>query len=93
MAIWINVKDKLPEKDGKYLCYIPVRHNGKIVHKILNIYHFLNKAEEDPDLRRTGHKGPVWAFYDTEWGACTAPHVTHWTELPEAPEEDEDDVC
>lgn len=83
MDEWISVKDKLPEKDGEYLCvmnapfvqpYIKVRsyaHNLYSVDK----YDFYNDKGESGFYR-----------YDSEYGYCRA-NVSYWMQLPELPKE------
>lgn len=80
MPEWISVKDRLPNKDGKYLCCWDF--NG---HKSIAIYGFaknLSKVDKY-DFKGKKHKG--WFDYDSEWGYGEMSGVTHWMPLPELP--------
>ena len=82
MAEWISVKDRLPSKDGDYLCchhfwgttYINVYTFAKNLHKV-DKYDFKG-------LNRHG-----WYELSAEWGYCEIANVSHWMPLPELPKE------
>lgn len=73
---WISIKDRLPEKEGEYLCY---RHSfvgcgGYCA--ILRYGTIYNKGRQ-----RTFY------FFDSDYGNISVANVTHWMELPESPKE------
>ena len=82
MAEWISVNDRLPDKDGKYLCchffanlkYISVCSFAKNLRKV-DKYDF-------PNENRKG-----WYGSDSEYGYYEKTNVTHWMPLPELPKE------
>ena len=80
---WISVKDRLPEKEGKYLVYI---NDGRDFIGMACFYLDLHKFNkyEFPNQHRPG-----WCQYDSEWGDYEVSNVTHWMPLPEPPKEDE----
>ena len=71
---WISVKDKLPNKETYYLVW-----NSK------------NKTVEVRMFYRLSQTFPI-EYYPTvrEYfgNCCDYKYITHWRELPEAPEED-----
>ena len=70
---WISVKDRLPNKDGEYLCY---RYSAVVGgHCDLLRYGTIY----DNDKERTFY------FFDSDYGDVEAQNVTHWMELPEPP--------
>lgn len=78
---WISVKDRLPKKDGTYLCchffygsyYTSVRSFAKNLRKV---------DKYDFDTNKSG-----WYDSDSEWGYYEVSNVTHWMPLPELPKE------
>ena len=66
---WISVKDRLPEKYGRYLALTPSRLKGKEYDEWL-IYYLPQSGFYDTD---------------PEWGDIEMDDVTHWMPLPEAP--------
>lgn len=88
MSNWISVKDRLPEKDGSYLCYC----EGLIFSiGYQKIGYFTHHAQLNADLNYKGYKGPVWYDYDSEVGNFTISNVTHWMPLPNDPEKEDTD--
>ena len=85
MSNWISVKDRLPEKDGAYLCYCTGCYAGYQI-----VAHFTHHAELDFDLNYNGCKGSVWYAYDSEYGNFTMNNITHWMPLPSDPEKKEE---
>ena len=79
---WINVKDKLPEKDGQYLVvytFFDCRSIG-----VARFSHNLHEIDEyifDTESR------PGWYEPDDEVGYFERTTVTHWAKLPEFPKE------
>lgn len=72
MFKWTNVKDRLPNKNGKYLCV-----EQFLGEKDIHIYSFTSEFPFD--------NRPGWYEYDSEYGFHEVCNVTHWTELPELP--------
>ena len=81
---WISVKDRLPKKNGKYLCYTPCLISG------IGIFSFAKNLKKvginDFMFRKSG-----WYAYDSEQGYYEIFNITHWMPLPEPPKEDEHD--
>ena len=79
---WISVKDRLPKKNGKYLCYNICLIGG------IGIFSFAKNLKKvginDFMFRKSG-----WYAYDSECGFYEVSNVTHWMPLPEPPKEDE----
>ena len=78
MPEWISVKDKLPNKDGKYLC---CWCDGKYI----DIYSFAKNLRKVDEIDFKGMNRKGWYDYDSEWGYCEQESVTHWMPLPELP--------
>ena len=68
---WISVKDRLPDKYGRYLALTPSRLKGKEYHEWL-IYYLPQSGFYDAD---------------PEWGDIEMDDVTHWMPLPPCPED------
>ena len=79
MAEWISVKDRLPEENGRYLCYI-VDGNGyqRMLCFALNL-----ETVDDYDFYHQNYAG--FYDYDSEYGYFEYTDVTHWMPLPEPP--------
>ena len=80
MNEWISVKDRLPEKGGKYLC---VRSDSWGQH--IDILEFAPNLHKLDKYDFAGKKRPGWCDYDSEWGWTEFDDVTHWMPLPEMP--------
>lgn len=83
MPEWISVKDRLPDKNGRYLC---CRENSKFI----SIYSFaknLRKVDKF-DFAEKNRKG--WYDYDRDWGHYEVGSVAYWLPLPELPKVGED---
>lgn len=80
---WISVKDRLPKKDGKYLCV----YEGFIVGckhiEVLSYSKNLYKVDEYDFASFKGERG--FYSYNSEWGYINKNDVTHWMPLPELP--------
>ena len=78
---WINVKDKLPEKDGQYLVvytFFDYKSMG-----VVRFSHNLHEIDEyNFDTERPG-----WYEPDDEVGYIERTTITHWAKLPEFPKE------
>ena len=82
---WIPVTERLPEKDGKYLCYkqLPFLTTGWCC-----VCDFAKDGRKVDEYDFATEWENVWYGYDSEWGHITSDSVTHWMPLPEAPKED-----
>ena len=80
---WINVKDKLPEKNGAYLVVTSFFDRRRI--EVLTFVHDLEKLDSY-DFH--GKKRPGFADYDLEFG-FSERRVSHWMPLPEMPKKEE----
>ena len=83
MPEWISVKDRLPEKEGKYLC---AEYSKTFKEQFVNIFSFakdLYKVDEFDFSYQKGKSG--FYSYDSEWGYIHRNEVTHWMPLPELP--------
>lgn len=79
---WINVKDKLPEKDGQYLVvYAFFDYRGMGVVRFSHNLHEIDEYIFDTENR------PWWYEPDDEVGYFERTTVTHWAKLPEFPKE------
>lgn len=84
MPEWISVKDKLPDKDGDYLCCWSLSYSDK---PFINIYSFAKNLRKVDKYDFKGMNRADWYGYDSEWGYCEQAGVTHWMPLPELPKE------
>ncbi len=80
MDKWVSCKDKLPEKNGKYLVTekSPIVHPGTI--RIRNFSNELNKVDHFVFGRK---RKSGWYDYDSEYGYYEVLDVLAWQELPE----------
>lgn len=79
---WINVKDKLPEKDGQYLVvYTFFDYRG------MGIVGFSHNLHEIDEYIFNTESRPGWYQSDNEVGYYEKTTVTHWAKLPEFPKE------
>jgi hypothetical protein len=79
---WINVKDKLPGKDGQYLVvYTFFDYKGMGVVRFSHNLHEIDEYIFDTENR------PGWYEPDDEVGYFERTTVTHWAKLPEFPKE------
>ena len=80
---WVNVNDKLPDKNGEYLCVIYSKalqfaYIGKL-NFAKNLYE-INKYSFEKSKGRCG-----FYAYDSDYGYVEYDDVTHWLPLPELP--------
>lgn len=84
---WVSVKERLPNKNGKYLCYSE--------YGFMDILNF-SKNLYDVDryqFPRNKYKGACgWYTSDSEYGCYEVTKITHWMPLPEPPKVGENDV-
>ena len=74
---WISVKDKLPDRDGEYLC---VWRDFADRYLVVNFANDLNKIHANNFTEAE----PGWYLYDN----YQTTRVTHWMPLPELPKGD-----
>lgn len=77
---WIPVKERLPEKDGKYL----VTHVVSFQTRMIDVYSYANdlyKIDKYDFWDRKGKSG--WYDIDREYGGILLDDVVAWMELPE----------
>lgn len=79
MNDWISVKEKLPEKDGDYLCAI-----GDM-YQFVSILWFTKSVESVDDRLFVGRNRPGWINTEDAYIPIEVSHVSHWMELPELP--------
>ena len=74
---WISVKERLPKKDGDYLCY---KKSG-----LYEVFGFAKDGRKKHKYDFFRDWKNVWFFYASEYGYVTTDSVTHWMPLPEPP--------
>lgn len=83
MVEWISVKERLPKKNGEYLCYRD-RYYGNPI----EICSFATNLYEVDEYDFEDEKRAGWYYYDSEYGYCETSSVTHWMPLPDAPQKE-----
>lgn len=79
---WINVKDRLPKKDGQYLVvYTFFNCKG------MGVVRFSHNLHEVDEYIFNEESRPGWYEPDDEVGYFERTTVTHWAKLPEFPKE------
>jgi hypothetical protein len=80
---WVSVNDRLPDKDGEYLCVIYFKLCKSQLYKIC---YFAKDLYEVDELYFKDERGKSGFYaYDGEWGYYECSDVTHWMPLPELP--------
>lgn len=80
MSQWISVKDRFPEKDGNYLCYLEC---GAVCEAAFDST-IASNGEEFPFGEWVGvYNSDTLGFTDSYWEEYDA--ITHWMPLPEPP--------
>ena len=79
---WISVKDRLPDKAGKYLVFYGSSARERV--EIGSFAKNLKKINEN-EFKNKPYSG--WYEYDSEWGYFELRDITHWRPLPEPPKE------
>lgn len=79
---WISIKDRLPDKDGKYLCV----WDGIISSKGIEIFRFAKNLKKIDKYDFPKAKAG-WYDYDSDFGYMAIKGATHWMPLPELPKE------
>ena len=79
---WISVKDRLPEKDGNYLCYLEC---GAVCEAAFDST-IASEGEEFPFGEWVAvYNSDTLGFTDSYWEEYDA--ITHWMPLPEPPKD------
>lgn len=82
MNEWISVKDRLPEKDGNYLCYLEC---GAVCEAAFDST-IASEGEEFPFGEWVGvYNSDTLGFTDSYWEEYDA--ITHWMPLPDPPKD------
>ena len=84
MSKWISVKNKLPDKDGSYLCFRKVKWSNIGYMEVCEFALNLEKVDKY-DFYRKRRSG--WYGYDGEYGYYEHDNITHWQPAPEPPKE------
>ena len=84
MSKWISVKERLPDKDGAYLCCWKLSYDDRYC---THIYSFAKNLHKVDKYDFKGKKRAGFYDYDSEWGYCEMEGITHWMPLPELPKE------
>ena len=79
---WIPVTERLPEKDGSYLCFSQYCGSGWCA---VRSFAKDGRKKDEYDFQRRWKN--VWYDYDSEYGYCVIDSITHWMPLPEPPKE------
>lgn len=79
---WTSVKDRLPEKQGRYLCVI----NGIVRDDYVSICSFTKNLHKFDEFDFPNENRPGWYNYDGEHGYYEVGGVKYWMPLPEMPE-------
>lgn len=79
MDKWISVKDRLPKKNGEYLCYSS-DSKTMLTLRFARCLHCCVDKFDFADKHRSG-----FYEYDGEWGYFEYSGITHWMPLPEPP--------
>ena len=87
MSEWISVKERLPEKDGLYLCCIQNPFSSE-KEWMMHMYGFSNNCEKVNEYELAGVKQGFYS-YDSEWGYCVVDDVEYWQPLPNPPVNEE----
>lgn len=77
---WICAKDRMPSKNGEYLCVCEYW-----VPKIEVCSFSKNLYSVDKFVFSDKKKKCGFYNYDRDWGYFEEMHVTHWMELPDLP--------
>lgn len=73
---WVNVRERLPEKEGWYLVYAPGYHGNSHIYGLSGLAY----SKFDPNYKRH------WGI-ERGTGGGWAGIITHWMPLPEPPDE------
>ena len=98
---WIDVENRLPEKDGTYICCVKNTWNGETEYDVQTL-HFAKKLCKtntrfsEPELHDIYDHPGFYFLCGNHWDAEEIPYygdgdasyelqVTHWMEYPDAP--------
>lgn len=81
---WISTKDKLPDKNGKYLC-VPYDYLQKISNRV-EMYRFAKNLKKIDEYDFTENDGAGFFDYDRDYGFYEV-EVAYWLPIPEIPKE------
>lgn len=76
---WISVEERLPDKDGRYLCWYTFDSD----YSICLILSYEKNSGQNCEVDYRGVKRNGWYWFDNN---IEEKRVTHWMSLPEAPE-------
>jgi hypothetical protein len=80
---WINVNEKLPDENGKYLVnYVAFNFQS------MKVMQFAKDLHSVDDYNFRNEHRPGWDEFDDETGYFERTNVTHWMPLPNAPQDD-----
>ena len=77
---WISVKERLPDKNGEYLCCVRSSY-----YCCRSICSFALNLEQIDEYDFYGKKYCGWYDYNSEYGYFEMDGITHWMPLPEIP--------
>lgn len=77
---WTPCSEKLPEEEGRYLCWYKNR---------MEVYSFTNNLHKVDNFDFFGRRYPAFYDYSSEWGYYEADWVEAWMPLPPAYKEGE----
>lgn len=83
MAEWTSVKERLPDKNGLYLCC----YDAGGGHWYITIRSFTNNLEEVSNHDFYKINRPGWYDFDFEYGYFERKNIEYWMKLPEPPKE------
>ena len=89
-SLWQSVKTPPATDNKKYLVLIKPWIGNGLLYEIAYYAHDLYKVDKYDFRYRKGEGG--WYYYDSEWGYCKLDNVMFWTELPEPPNIESEDV-
>lgn len=86
MTEWINTKDKLPNKDGKYLIIRKISPDIRTYSVLVDLAGFTECGNNIDEWDLYNKKN---IFYKCDWeeGYYALHGVEYWLELPEPPKE------
>lgn len=82
---WISVKERLPERAGKYLVVSKTVLAGLLPHVKTAL--FLNNLRDNPQFEYDGEPNESGFYNGDGEGDWVERYVTHWMPLPEPPKE------
>jgi hypothetical protein len=80
---WIPVSERLPDKDGTYICF-----NRGAYGKWTQAVRFTKDARKFDEYTFKNKWKNQWLMYDSEYGYYAVDSITHWMPLPNPPKEE-----